>query len=261
MSQTARQTPETEPPDSARERVDPRLERRLLALDDAKRTFLRMASHELRTPLNAIIGFSEIIAAELYGPLGAPQYKEYAEHVRQSGHRLLQLVNQVLEIARLQGRVIDLDLRPEPLDHVLDDVRDQLREELAAHGARIAVRDDGALPSVLADGKGVRTLLLNVLQNAVVYGPADGVVDVAIKQRGDRVDIEIADHGEGVDPADIPRLMNPFEQGDNALTRTTHGAGLGLPIARLLAEAMDGHLRMTSRPGEGVRVCVTLPAA
>jgi len=261
MSQTARQIPETRPPESLRDSADARRERRQHALEGAQRNFLRMVSHELRTPLNAIIGFSEIIAAELYGPLGAPQYREYAEHVRLSGHRLLLLVNQVLEIAKLQGHAADLDMRVEPLDHALDDVCDQLRDELETHRTTIRIENDGHLPSVLADAKGLRTLLFNLLQNAILYGPPEGVVTIGAKQRGERVDIEIHDQGAGVDPADIGRLMNPFEQGENALTRTGQGAGLGLPIARLLAEAMDGQLRMTSPPGEGARVCVTLPAA
>lgn len=260
MSQTARQSPDLLPPDAPKP-ADARLLRRARALDDAKRAFLRMASHELRTPLNAIIGFSEILSAELYGPLGAPQYREYAEHVRKSGHRLLRLVNQVLEIARLQDRVVDMDLRPEPLDHALDDVRDQLRDELISQGATILIENDGRLPSVLADAKGLRIVLANVIHNAVLYGPQGGVITIGARERGERVDIEIRDQGDGVASADIPRMMSPFEQGDNALTRPTQGAGLGLPIARLTAEAMGGHLRMTSPPGEGVNVCVTLPTA
>jgi signal transduction histidine kinase len=265
MAQAAPKSPPDAPVEAAEDaarRRERRLARHARALDDAKRAFLRMVSHELRTPLNSIIGFSEILTAELYGPLGAPQYRQYAEHVRQSGHRLLTVVNQVLEIARLQGRAVDLDLRSEPLDHVLDDVRDQLREDLAAQAATVEVDNDGALPSVLADSRGLRSLLFNVMQNAVIYGPRGGAVRVSARDRGDGcVEIDVQDQGEGVDPADIPRLMNPFEQGDNALTRQHQGAGLGLPIAWLQAEAMSGQLRMTSAPGEGVCVRVILPAA
>jgi len=261
MSSTARQTPRTPAPDDTPDRREQLLARRAEASDGAQRAFLRTVSHELRTPLNAIIGFSEIIAGELYGPLGAPQYREYAEHVRQSGYRLLKLVNQVLEIARLQGRVVDLDVRAEPLDHALDDVRDQLKEDMTAQRTILRIADDGALPSVVADPKGLRTLLANVIQNAVLYGPPGGTVDISARRRGAKVDIEVQDHGPGVDPAQIPRMLSPFEQGDNALTRTTQGAGLGLPIACLLAEAMGGQLRLMSPEGKGLRVCITLPAA
>jgi len=231
------------------------------AAEDAKRAFLRTVSHELRTPLNAIIGFSEILAAELYGPLGARQYREYAEHVRQSGYRLLKLVNQVLEIARLQGDAIDLSAEIQPLDHVLDDVLDQLREDHRASGVRVVVENEGRLPSVRADAKGVRTLLFNLLQNAMLHGAGGGLVEVRAGRREARIEIEVRDHGAGVDPADIPRLLAPFEQGDGALTRTGRGAGLGLPIARLLAAAMGGQLQVSSRPGEGLLAKVTLPAA
>src|SRR5450432_726933 len=119
-----------------------------LAMDAQKRSFLRMVSHELRTPLNSIIGFSEVISKELCGPLGSPQYREYAEHVRLSGLKLLRLVNQVLEIARLEGHVTDLDPTPELLDHAVDDVLDSLRDEISSKGIRINVQDEGRLPGV-----------------------------------------------------------------------------------------------------------------
>ena len=234
---------------------------RAAALDSAKRTFLRTVSHELRTPLNAIIGFSEIIAAEHYGPLGAPQYREYAEHVRRSGHRLLKLVNQVLEIARLQGTAIDLNLEVQALDHVLDDVRDQLREDLRTSAVTLKVPGEGRLPSVLADAKGVRTLLFNLIQNALLHGGAGGHVEVLVGQRPGEVDIVVRDHGQGVDPADLPRMLAPFAQGDDALSRAGRGAGLGLPIARLFCEAMGGRLTLRSAPGKGLSATATLPAA
>ena len=261
MSKTARQIPPQ--PDAATEhaRLESRLARRAASLDDAKRQFLRMVSHELRTPLNAIIGFSEIISAELYGPLGAPQYREYARHVRQSGHRLLRLVNQILEIARLQDRVVDMETRPEPLDHVLDDVRDLVREDLDGQKVDLHIENDGDLPSVFADPRGLRSLLRNLVENAVFYGPEGGTVTVRARRQGPGVAIEIEDEGDGIDPEDIPRLMNPFEQGDNALTRTSQGAGLGLPIARLTAEAMSGALTLSAAPGGGLIATVTLPAA
>jgi signal transduction histidine kinase len=235
--------------------------RRRAALDAQKRSFLRMVSHELRTPLNSIIGFSEIIACELCGPLGSPQYREYAEHVRQSGLKLLRLVNQVLEIARLDGHATDLDATPELLDHAVDDVLEALRDDIAARRIRLVVEDEGRLPGVLADPRGLRTVLTNLLQNAVSYSPEGGEVRLRARRTAACVRITIEDDGEGVDPADIPRLMRPFEQGQNALTRSTEGAGLGLPIVALLCEAMGGALRIVSRPGQGLRAEVALPAA
>src|SRR6478735_1886209 len=116
------------------------------AMDEQKQSFLRMVSHELRTPLNSILGFSEILSGELYGPMGAPQYKEYAGIIRASGLRLLKLVNQILDIARLEGGAMDLDPRPEGLDHALDDALDGLNDEITARRTRIVVESQGALP-------------------------------------------------------------------------------------------------------------------
>jgi signal transduction histidine kinase len=230
-------------------------------MDAHKRSFLRMVSHELRTPLNSIIGFSEIISKELCGPLGSPQYREYAEHVRQSGLKLLKLVNQVLEIARLEGHVTDLDPMPELLDHAVDDVLEALREEISHRGIKLRVEDEGRLPAVVADPRALRTILNNLLQNAVTFSHEGGEVRLSAQRTPGGVKILIEDDGEGIDPAEIERLMRPFEQGQNALTRSTEGAGLGLPIVALLCQAMGGALRIVSEPGKGLRAEVLLPAA
>ena len=235
--------------------------RREAALDETKRSFLRMASHELRTPLNSILGFSEIIASELYGPLGAPQYKEYAEIIRMSGARLLKLVNQVLEIARLEGRAMDIDLQQESIDHALDDVLDGLREEIAQARVAIDIENQGALPAVIADARGLRNILTNLIQNAVIFAPEGSDISIRAEAAGRHVEISITDHGPGVDPADIPRLLMPFEQGENALTRRSEGAGLGLPIVELLCLAMEGRLKLSSVAGQGLTAQVRLPAA
>jgi signal transduction histidine kinase len=254
MTRAARQTVVPfEPPMTAAERR--------MATDEQKKSFLRMVSHELRTPLNAVIGFSEILSCELYGPLGAPQYREYAEHIRASGHKLLSLVNQVLEIARLENHVGDMDLAPEALDHALEDTLEQLSPDLRETGVSIDIGDDTALPSVLADGRGLRTMLFNLLHNAVTWSPAGGVVSVTAVARAGMIDIVIADQGPGVDPADIPRLLKPFEQGECPLTRSTNGAGLGLPIVEALAGAMGGRLEIESARGEGLTARLSLPAA
>lgn len=235
--------------------------RRDAMLDEQKRSFLRMVSHELRTPLNSILGFSEILTTELYGPLGAPQYKEYAGIIHDSGQKLLKLVNQVLEIARLEGRALELSPGPEPLDAALDDVLRGLSAELAARNARVEILAREALPAVHADYRGLRNMLAQVLHNAVVYGPEAGVVEVAARPIGGMVEITVRDHGHGLDPADIPRLMTPFQQGETALTRSTEGAGLGLPIADMTCRAMGGRLSLSAAPGGGLIAAMRLPAA
>ncbi len=231
------------------------------ALEEQKRSFLRMVSHELRTPLNSIIGFSEILADELYGPLGQPQYRDYAEHVRASGLKLLRLVNQVLEIARLEGGVSDLMLMPESLDNVIDDILHGLAPDAEARGIKIIVENRGDLPSVMADHRGLRTAPGNLIQNALTFSPEGGEVRLGARRLPGRVQIEICDQGEGVAAEDIPRLLRPFEQGGNTLTRSTEGAGLGLPIADLFCQAMGGTLRLASEQGRGLTATICLPAA
>ena len=240
---------------------EPSPKARRAMLDAQKRSFLRLVSHELRTPLNSIIGFSEILSKELSGPLGSPQYIEYANHIRQSGLKLLKLVNQVLEIARLEGRATDLEPIAEPLDHAVDDVLEGLRDEIAARRIRMVVADEGRLPPVLADPRGLRTVLANLLQNAVIYSPEGGEVRLSAVQGAAGVRVVIEDDGPGVNPDDIERLMRPFEQGEAALTRQSEGAGLGLPIVALLARAMGGAFRLVAEPGKGLRAEVLLKSA
>jgi signal transduction histidine kinase len=227
-------------------------------IEDQKRAFLRLVSHELRTPLNSILGFSEILSAELYGPLGAPQYKEYAEIIRGSGKKLLKLVNQVLEIGRLEG--LELDVRPEALEPALDDAIASAGSDFARN-VRPVIAEHGDLPLVLADPWGLRTVLTHLLQNAAMFAPDGGEVRVRAEVRDGHVDIFVEDDGEGVDPADLPRLMRPFEQGQNALIRRVEGAGLGLPICELTCRAMGARLLLTSAPGKGMSARVRLKVA
>jgi signal transduction histidine kinase len=228
------------------------------AIEAQKHAFLRLVSHELRTPLNSILGFSEILSAELYGPLGAPQYKEYAEIIRGSGKKLLKLVNQVLEIGRLEG--LELDVRPEAVEPALDDAVASASGDFS-RGVRTAVAERGDLPLVLADPWGLRTVLTHLLQNAAMFAPDDGEVRVRSEIQHGHLCIFVEDDGEGVDPADLPRLMRPFEQGQNALVRRVEGAGLGLPICELTCRAMGARLQLTSAPGQGMSARVRLKIA
>jgi signal transduction histidine kinase len=234
--------------------------RRAGILDERRRAFLRMASHELRTPLNSVIGFSEILANERCGPLGSPQYKLYAEHVRVSGHKLLRLINQMLEIFRLDGDLCDFRPICEPAANAIDDAVDALQAVLREKNLTVSVASDAPSPSVRADAAGLRTVLGNLLQNAIAVSPVGGEIRVRCAQRGDRVEIAIADDGQGVKPGEIPRLMRPFEQGEDAIARSNEGCGLGLPIARLLCRNMNGSLRLTCLPGRGLEAIVALPA-
>jgi signal transduction histidine kinase len=251
--------PATAPPvEDCAERT-PRKPADIAALEEQKRAFLRLVSHELRTPLNSILGFSEILAGELYGPLGAPQYKEYAEIIGASGKRLLKLVNQVLEIGRLEG--IKLDVRPEPLEPAIDDAIAGAAADFEGRGVSPRLISPGALPLVLADPWGLRTVLTHLLQNAALFSPDGGEVRVRAEVADGHVDIFVEDDGEGVDPADLPRLMRPFEQGQSALVRHAQGAGLGLTICESTCRAMGARLLLVSSPGKGMSARVRMKIA
>ena len=229
------------------------------SLEDQKRAFLRLIGHELRTPLNSILGFSEILSAELLGPLGHPQYKEYAAIIGGSGKRLLRLVNQVLEIGRLQG--LKLEVRPEAVEPALADAVAQLGAEVAAQ--QVSIRTLAEAPDIqaLADAWGLRTVLTHLIANAVAFSPEGGEVRLTLRRAAEFVDVLVEDDGPGFDPVDLPRLMKPFEQGEAALVRHGEGAGLGLTIAELTCQAMG--VRLTLRPGRGggARARVRLKAA
>jgi signal transduction histidine kinase len=228
------------------------------AIEDQKRAFLRLVSHELRTPLNSILGFSEIISAELYGPLGAPQYKEYADIIRGSGKKLLRLVNQVLEIGRLEG--VELEVGPEAIEPAFESAIAASAADFV-RGVHPLVVDHAELPLVLADPWGLRTVLTHLIQNAAMFSPDEGEVRLRAEVSERHVDVFVEDDGEGVDPADLPRLLKPFEQGENALVRRTEGAGLGLAICELTCHAMGARLTLTSAPGQGMSAKVRLKRA
>ena len=227
--------------------------------DEQRRSFLRLVSHELRTPLNSILGFSEILATELYGPLGSDQYREYAEIIRSSGEKLLKLVNQLVEIARLQTGDIEICLQPERLAPLLATLGDGLQEVLAARRLRLVVEPCGEAET-LADARALRTVLAHLMQNAVTFSPEGGEILVRVRRARDRLEVIVCNEGEGVDPAELTRLVRPFEQGENALTRRGEGAGLGLAICELTCHAMGARLKLFSARGEGFSAHVVLPA-
>jgi signal transduction histidine kinase len=229
--------------------------------EDSKRSFLRMISHELRTPLNSIIGFSEILKQQPCGPLGAPQYLDYANIIGASGAKMLRMVNQIVEIVRLESQAAELDVRPEPLESLVEEVLESLRQEANALGVRLLPEDLEAMPWVMADARGVKTMLTNLLQNAMAHTPAEEPVRVRARRAGLQVVIEVEDRGPGVDPSEAPLLLRPFAKGKAPPARGPDGAGLGLPIALLFSQAMGGDLDIRTSRGEGFTAVVTLPAA
>ncbi len=220
-----------------------------------------MASHELRTPLNSIIGFSEIIGQELHGSISDPRYRDYAKVIRASGLKLLNLVNQVLEIARLEAGDADLDIAPEPPGVVVSAAIRALEPDASARDIVCRLTVDPLTPLVFASAKGLQTIATNLIQNAITFSPESGEVRIDVRPDKHFVLLTVSDDGDGVPSDDIARLLLPFEQGENALTRRSEGAGLGLSIVTLLCEAMGGDLRLRSPPGQGLCAYVRLPAA
>ena len=254
-----RPTPDGAAAPRRRTKVSPAALRRE-AEDQARRAFLRTVSHELRTPLNAIIGFSEIIAGEMHGPLSDPRYVEHAEHVRDSGLKMLALVNDILEIARLESDVLDLDARPQNLSDALRGACLGLAGEAAARGITLTCEVDSPDLAVLADGRALHDVLRRLLQNAVAFSPEGGQVRLRARPLTRAVQIEVEDNGPGVSPRDVHRLLRPFQQGEHTPGRGAQGgAGLGLAVADLLCKAMGGRLTLHACAGRGLTATVRLP--
>ncbi|MBX9635672.1 MAG: nitrate- and nitrite sensing domain-containing protein [Magnetospirillum sp.] len=226
----------------------------------AKSEFLATMSHELRTPLNAIIGFSEIIEQELLGPVGQSQYSDYARDINDSGKHLLQLINDILDVARLEvGRVT---LREEQVDpaNVVRACLGMVRERAEAGKVTLNAPPNADLPFLWADERRVKQALVNVLANAVKFTPVGGQVGVAVQTDQNGLDFVISDTGIGIAPEDLAKVMAPFGQVDSGMARRYEGSGLGLPLSRNLMELHGGILSLNSTLGTGTAVTLHFPA-
>ncbi len=228
--------------------------------DRTKSSFLATMSHELRTPLNAVIGFSQIIEQGIFGPQ-PPRYREYATLIRRSGEHLLVIINDILDIAKLQSGRTELRLEVAPLGAIIEESAKLMESQAASAGITLTCRIGPNLPPVHADLTRLRQVVLNLLSNAIKFTPSGGKVTIAANAREDAVMISVADTGIGMAEQDIPRALEPFGQISNALTRTHEGTGLGLPLSKSLIELHGGHLEISSAPNAGTTVTVTLPAA
>ncbi len=225
----------------------------------SKTDFLANMSHELRTPLNAIIGFSEIMAHQLLGPIGQPKYVGYVDDILRSGKHLLDVINDILDIAKLQSGKTEIEFLPLRLGNVIDDAIHMIAAQAKAAGTEIACAIDPFLPEIDGDATRMKQLLLNLLSNAVKFTPAGGRVDVSVGRVGEGIRIAVSDTGIGMAAADIPKALEPFSQVDSSITRKYGGTGLGLPLSRLFAELHGGRLEIESAPGRGTTVTVILP--
>jgi two-component system, cell cycle sensor histidine kinase PleC len=225
----------------------------------AKSKFLANMSHELRTPLNAIIGFSEIMESGMFGPLGADKYIEYSRDIRESGQYLLDVINDILDMSKIEAGGIRLSPEAVELDSLLADCIRVVSTR--ASEKRLAIKAE-VEPGIHlnADRRALKQIALNLLSNAVKFTPDGGAVTVQGRLRGGAVIIGIKDNGIGIPRQALQKLGRPFEQVESQLTKRHQGSGLGLAIAKSLVELHGGAMRIRSRLGRGTLVMVRLPA-
>ncbi|KQP32718.1 PAS domain-containing sensor histidine kinase [Methylobacterium sp. Leaf100] len=227
--------------------------------NQAKSEFLANMSHELRTPLNAIMGFAELMETGVYGALGSSRYTDYCQDIRASGDYLLSVIDDILNMSRIESHRVKLVRREIGLPGAIEAALKLVAEPARAKSLSIHVDLVEGL-SVLADERALHQILLNLVQNAVKFTPeGDGRIVVKARPMGDAVNIFIEDTGIGIPKAALRRLGAPFQQVETNLTRTYKGSGLGLAIARSMAELHGGSLRLRSQEGLGTIVFVRLP--
>jgi two-component system cell cycle sensor histidine kinase PleC len=225
----------------------------------AKSEFLANMSHELRTPLNAINGFSEIMASEMFGPLGHERYKEYAGDILNSGQHLLSLINDILDMSKIEAGKLNLRLEPVAIDEVVEDTLRLIRQRAEKAGLKIRVHLPPRLPDITADFRALKQVLLNLLTNAVKFTPQGGTITVSAVATDDFVHVSVTDTGIGIAEKDLERLARPFEQIENQFSKTREGTGLGLALTKSLIEMHHGRFEIDSAPGEGTTTRVILP--
>ena len=222
----------------------------------SKSAFLATMSHELRTPLNSIIGFSDVIA----GNKSQPESAEYATHIAKSGRRMLAVVNDILDISKIEAGSFQLNIAPSDIGDIVDSAVETMRDEVAEKHQVLDVRVPPGLPMLGVDHKRVRQILVNLLSNASKFTAERGrIVLVARRLPNNGVTIAIADTGVGMTPEQVEIALRPFGQVQGHLSRTQEGAGLGLPLARALAQKHRGDIQIESKPGQGTTVFLNLP--
>jgi signal transduction histidine kinase len=227
----------------------------------AKSDFLANMSHELRTPLNAIIGFSELLGSEHLGPMRNGRYLEYAHDIHTSGHHLLSIINDVLDMSKIEAGKLEIHEDEISVGALLASVARMVRERAREAKIDLVTEQPRSELLVWADQRAMRQCLLNLVSNAIKFSNPGGrvVLDAAVDQ-ADRVILTVTDDGIGMSREDEERALQPFGQAQAATTRAYGGTGLGLPITKGLAEAHGGRLEIDSSPGRGTRISIVMPA-
>lgn len=230
------------------------------AANKAKSEFLSTMSHELRTPLNAVIGFSEVIGDQLFGPVGNAKYLEYAKDIQASGRHLLDMINDILDISRIEAGRLDLADEPVALEEVVEQALQMIEERARQAGVRVETYLQTTLPTFVGDRRAMTQVLLNLLSNAVKFTPRGGRIQVsatALPEGG--VSLQVADTGVGIPADELSQLMQPFVQASNQTAASEGGAGLGLYLVKRLVQEQHGAFTLESEEGKGAIATVTLP--
>jgi signal transduction histidine kinase len=223
-----------------------------------KSEFLANMSHELRTPLNAIIGFSEVLGERYFGELN-PKQLEYANDIHSSGKHLLSLINDILDLSKIEAGRMELDLAEFDMPAALQNAMTLVRERAQRHGIALDLKTDPALGLFHADERKFKQIMLNLLSNAVKFTPEGGKVGVTAKPNGTTVEIAVADSGVGIAPEDQETIFEEFKQVGTDYTKKAEGTGLGLALTRRFIELHGGTIRVISAPGKGSTFTFTLP--
>jgi two-component system, cell cycle sensor histidine kinase DivJ len=225
----------------------------------AKTQFLANMSHELRTPLNAVIGFSEILNRELFGALGEARYRDYARLIHESGEHLLNVVNDILDMSKIEAGKFKIVKEPFEVASLVKSCCDLMRHTAEQRSLSLIVDVAPGIPELPADKRACKQMLLNVISNAIKFTDPGGWVRVSARVEGESVKLVVADNGIGIAEADLPKLGNPFVQANNSYDRSYDGAGLGLSVVKGLARLHGGQLELASTLGQGTTATILLP--
>ncbi|MEM7169994.1 MAG: ATP-binding protein [Pseudomonadota bacterium] len=227
----------------------------------SKTEFLANVSHELRTPLNAVIGFSEVMLSELLGPLGNPQYAGYVQDINDSADHLLKLINDILDVAKIEAGEHRLDMEKASPYAIVESVRRIIANKAQSAGHRLHIDLPEDLPAIIVDERKIKQVLLNLLSNAIKFTPEGGAIRLSARREIDGgFSYVVTDNGIGIAPEDMPRALAPFQQIDSRLSRRFEGTGLGLPLSVGFIELHGGNLIMESQLTVGTTAIARLPA-
>jgi signal transduction histidine kinase len=232
--------------------------RQLEVANKHKSEFLANMSHELRTPLNAIIGFSEVLIERMFGEMNAKQ-EDYLKDIHSSGKHLLSLINDILDLSKVEAGRMELELSEFHLPAALQNAMTLVRERAHTHGIALKLRVDPKLGQIHADERKFKQIVLNLLSNAVKFTPDGGRVDVNARMNGEAVEIAVKDTGVGIAPKDQEAVFEEFRQVGRDYTTKQEGTGLGLALTRRFVELHGGKLSLKSAPGKGSTFTFTLP--